>query len=85
MACSIDFDATLQLLSFFVFPCSDFYSVGDVIEAIIILDKQVVVEVGCPVAPFVAMQEYSENRSVRLDYGHRLLTGWYCLCRQSGQ
>ena len=85
MACGIYFSATLQLLGFFAFPSGYFNSIGDVVEALVIFDKQLAIEVSCPVAPFVTMQEYGECCTVGLEQCYRLTTGWRCLCWQRVQ
>ena len=60
MTRSIDLGTTLQQLGFLGFPSSQFGSIRDVVEPLVISDEQVAVEVGRPMAPFIAMQTDGE-------------------------
>ena len=60
MASGIHLGATLQQLGFLGFPGGKLGGIGNMIEALVILNKEVAVEVGCPMAPFVAMKAYDK-------------------------
>ena len=85
MACGIHLGATLQQLGLLGFPGGQLGGVGDMEEAPFVGDEQVAVEVGGPVAPFVAMQEYGDGLAVGLQHGDGAAPGRHSLCRHRAQ
>ena len=85
MTRGVDRGALLLLLGCFAFPRGTLIGIGYVVETFVIGDKQVAIEVSCPVAPLVSMLEYGDCRAVRLDYCYWLPTSWSCLCGQCAQ